>query len=357
MLLGEIYAIKNKILYFYGGQNFIADAVILWYYNLMKYNEKRDFQNNKYLNERVMPNLPSFCNAFFVGIEQKTTPLTRLGYARDLEIFFQYLTHESANFCGRDVASLEKEDLNQITIDDLEQYMAYLTQYQKDEKQRLNGERGKMRKMATLRSFFKYFYRRGDLQENIMTKVDLPKVHDKSIIRLNDDEVTKLINAAAKNPRDEMIVTLFLLSGIRVSELVGLDYEDIDLDNKTFLVTRKGGKQTILHMGDQLHDKFAAYFQTGEFTKGTPLFTKCGHRLSVRAVENIVKKYAQTAAPLKKISPHKLRSTYGTNLYKATGDIYVVADVLGHRDINTTKKHYAAISDDIRIKAANKVKL
>ncbi len=319
---------------------------------MMKYNEQRDLRNNKDLNERVLPNLPSFCNAFFVGIEQKTTPLTRLGYARDLAIFFEYLTTQTATFQGRDIASLEKTELNQITVDNLEQYMAHLTAYEKDQTQRLNGERGKMRKMATLRSFFKYFYRRGDLQENIMTKIDLPKIHEKSIIRLN-----KLVVAAAKNPRDEMIVSLFLLSGIRVSELVGLDYEDIDLANKTFLVTRKGGKQTILHMGDQLHDKFASYFQTGEFTKGTPLFTKCGHRLSVRSVENIVKKYAQTAAPLKKISPHKLRSTYGTNLYKATGDIYIVADVLGHRDINTTKKHYAAISDDIRIKAANKVKI
>lgn len=324
---------------------------------MMKYNEQRDLRNNKDLNERVLPNLPSFCNAFFVGIEQKTTPLTRLGYARDLAIFFEYLITQTATFQGRDIASLEKTELNQITVDDLEQYMAHLTAYEKDQTQRLNGERGKMRKMATLRSFFKYFYRRGDLQENIMTKIDLPKIHEKSIIRLNDDEVNKLVAAAAKNPRDEMIVSLFLLSGIRVSELVGLDYEDIDLANKTFLVTRKGGKQTILHMGDQLHDKFAAYFQTGKFTKGTPLFTKCGHRLSVRSVENIVKKYAQTAAPLKKISPHKLRSTYGTNLYKATGDIYIVADVLGHRDINTTKKHYAAISDDIRIKAADKVKI
>lgn len=71
-------------------------------------------------------------------------------------------------------------------------------------------------------------------------------------------------------------------------------------------------------------------------------------RLSVRAIQNIVKKYAQTAAPLKKISPHKLRSTFGTNLYRATGDIYLVADVLGHRDVNTTKKHYAATEEDHR---------
>lgn len=323
----------------------------------MKYVEKRDLDNLKELNEKLLPELPTFCNAFFLGVEQTTSPLTRLGYARDLQIFFNYLVTETATFNGRDIAGLEKEDLNQVTIDDLEMYMSYLTHYQKDGKSYTNGEQGKMRKMATLRSFFKYFYRRGDLKENILTKIDLPKLHEKNIIRLNDDEVAKLIALAAKNPRDEMIVTLFLLSGIRVSELVGLDYGDIDLESKTFLITRKGGKRTILHMGQQLHDKFAEYFQTTEFAKDTPLFTKCGHRLSVRAIQNIIQKYARQAAPLKKISPHKLRSTYGTNLYKATGDIYVVADVLGHKDINTTKKHYAAISDDIRVKAADMVKI
>ena len=323
----------------------------------MKYVVQRDINNHKNLNEKLLPNLPAFCNAFFLGVEQTTSPLTRLGYARDLEIFFKFLTTEIAIFQEREISSLEKSDLNNITIDDIELYMSYLTSYQKNGRQRLNGERGKMRKIATLRTFFKYFYRRGDLEENILTKVDLPKIHEKGIIRLNDEEVSKLLAAASDNSRDEMILTLFLLSGIRVSELVGLDYEDIDLENKTFLVTRKGGKQAILHMGEQLHDKFQDYFQTDEFTRGKPLFTKCGHRLSVRAVENIVKKYARIAAPLKKISPHKLRSTYGTNLYKATNDIYVVADVLGHKDINTTKKHYAAISDDIRIKAADMVKL
>lgn len=322
----------------------------------MKYIVERDLQTMEQINN-VLLNLPPFCHAFFLGIEQTTSPLTRLGYARDLEIFFNYLIQETEKFNQYEISNFEKEDLNKITIDDLELYISFLTHYRKNENEHFNGERGKMRKMATLRSFFKYFYRRGDLKENIMTKIDLPKIREKSILRLTDDEVAKMITAAAKNPRDEMIISLFLLSGIRVSELVGLDYQDIDLKNKTFLITRKGGKQTILHMGQQLHDKFVDYFALYDWTPTTPLFTKCGHRLSVRAVENIVKKYATIAAPLKKISPHKLRSTYGTNLYKATNDIYIVADILGHKDINTTKKHYAAISEDIRIKAADMVKL
>jgi len=81
-------------------------------------------------------------------------------------------------------------------------------------------------------------------------------------------------------------------------------------------------------------------------------------RITVRAVENMVKKYALVVAPLKKrLSPHKLRSTFGTNLYHETGDIYLVADVLGHSDVNTTRKHYAAMSDDRRRLAAQSVKL
>ena len=80
-------------------------------------------------------------------------------------------------------------------------------------------------------------------------------------------------------------------------------------------------------------------------------------RMNVRSVENLVKKYAKIVTPLKKITPHKLRSTYGTNLYRETGDIYLVADVLGHSDVNTTKKHYAALEDERRRSARNAVKL
>ncbi len=80
-------------------------------------------------------------------------------------------------------------------------------------------------------------------------------------------------------------------------------------------------------------------------------------RLGVRSVEKMVKKYALSVETLKKITPHKLRSTYGTNLYKETGDIYLVADVLGHTDVNTTKRHYAAIEEDRRKSARNKIKL
>lgn len=120
----------------------------------------------------------------------------------------------------------------------------------------------------------------------------------------------------------------------------------------------------IVYFGDEVEKSLRSYLETTrkaveplpEYEKALFLSTQ-RRRMGVQAVENMVKKYAKRVTPNKKITPHKLRSTYGTSLYKETGDIYLVADVLGHKDVNTTKKHYAAIDEDRRRSAANVVKL
>ena len=163
--------------------------------------------------------------------------------------------------------------------------------------------------------------------------------------------------------RDIAILTLLLGTGIRVSECVGLNIEDIDFDTNGFKITRKGGAQTVLYFSEEVATSLQNYLKerlSNEFVSPEEhaLFLSIQNkRIGVRAVEQLVKKYSQDCIPLKHITPHKLRSTYGTNLYRETGDIYIVADVLGHRDVNTTKKHYAAISEDSRRKVANVVKL
>ena len=119
----------------------------------------------------------------------------------------------------------------------------------------------------------------------------------------------------------------------------------------------------MIYFGDEVEKALLDYLEERETI--TPI---AGHenalfystqrkRIGVQAVENMVKKYAREITTTKKITPHKLRSTYGTTLYKETGDIYLVADVLGHKDVNTTKKHYAAMDDERRRKAASAVKL
>ncbi len=351
---------------------------------MANYFSERDKSLTKRLRE-LKDDLPEFCDEFFVGIESQTTVLTRLNYAYDLRIFFDYLLNNVRAFKNYDsVLDFMVDDLAKVTLTNLEAFMEYLSFYVYDGKEYTNGERGKARKLSTVRTFFKYYFNHDRIPANIAAKLIMPKQHDKDIIRLEPREVERILDAAETGSgmsehqrkiqrntraRDVAILTLLLGTGIRVSECVGLNLNDIDFETNAFTVTRKGGNRAILYFGDEVAEALQTYIE-GE---RRALIDRCEKtvirdrdalflslqvsRISVRAVENLVKKYAGSAAPLKRISPHKLRSTFGTNLYRATGDIYMVADVLGHRDVNTTKKHYAAIEEDHRKIAANIVKL
>lgn len=340
---------------------------------------ERSEKTTKKIRE-IISELPDFVYDFFVGVENNTSPLTRLNYAYDLRIFFNFLLNETGLYRDKDtVYDLEVEDLEKVKTAHIERFLSYISHYEDDEgNKKSNSERGKARKLATLRSFFKYFYRKDMLTRDVASKVMTPKIHDKGIIRLESDEVRKFLNQAetgyslegnAKeyhkhtSIRDTAMLTLLLGTGIRVSECVGLNLDDIDFKINGISITRKGGNQVVLYFSDEVKVALIDWLEERERnTKVDPneqaLFLSLQNkRISVRAVQNLVKKYAKVTTPLKKITPHKLRSTYGTALYRETQDIYIVADVLGHRDVNTTKKHYAAISDDIRRAAANKVKL
>ena len=152
-------------------------------------------------------------------------------------------------------------------------------------------------------------------------------------------------------------------SGIRVSECVGLDLSDVDFKNDGIKIHRKGGKEVIVYFSDEVETVLKEYVEERkriipvEGHENALFLSLQKKRISVRSVENMVKKYTKSVTTLKNITPHKLRSTYGTNLYQETGDIYLVADVLGHSDVNTTRKHYAAIEDQNRRYARNKVQL
>lgn len=335
------------------------------------YYQKRDMQNRIRM-AKYTERLPDYCIDFFVGIENNTSSLTRYNYAMDLYAFFNYLSLYKFN---KKEDEITLDDLNQIKARDIEQFLSYLSYYEINGKQYKNDEKGKARKLASLRSFFKYLYNHDLVVGNVASKIETPKLHNKEIIRLENDEVSRLFKAI-KNPsdfssrqqaynknnfeRDNAIITLFLGTGIRISELVGLNLNSFDFSQNAFLVTRKGGNQTMLYFSNEVADALKKWLKKRE-TLGIDkdeqaMFVSLQNkRISVRAVENLVKKYAQIASPLKKISPHKLRSTFGTNLYKETRDIYIVADVLGHKDVNTTKKHYAAISEDMRKNVANRI--
>ena len=345
--------------------------------------------NNSYFTERnkvctkktreILKELPDFMYDYFVGIENNTSELTRLNYAYDLRTFFNFLLNETSLFRDKkNVYEIEPEELNKVKSSHIERFLSYVSSYENlDGKTKQNTERGKARKLASVRSLFKYLFRHNILESDVASKVPTPKLHDKSIIRLEVDEVAKFIDTAetgyglsghAKSyhqhtkVRDVAIVTLLLGTGMRISECVGLNISDIDFTTNGLKITRKGGNQTILYFSDEVKVALVDWLNernSNPYLAEEPaLFTSLqNRRITPRAVQKLVKKYAEITTPLKKITPHKLRSTYGTSLYRETGDIYIVADVLGHRDVNTTKKHYAAISEDLRRSVADKVKL
>ena len=315
--------------------------------------------------------LPPFCDEFFIGVENRTSPLTRLGYAYDLRIFFDFILSELREFRSYTLDTFGIAELDRITQTHIESFLEYLNYYRFNGKEYKNDERGKARKISTLRSFFKYFFNKGKLTSNVASKVPTPKIHDKEIIRLDVDEVARLLDEVEYGDklserqqgyhkrtklRDLALISLLVGTGIRISECVGLNVDDIDFKNDSFTVTRKGGNRKILYLPDEVAYALRIYLQEDRLlveTSDPALFLSIQKkRISIRAVEVLVKKYSKLISPLKKITPHKLRSTFGTNLYRETKDIFVVAEVLGHRDVNTTKKHYAAMSEDILRSAA-----
>lgn len=344
----------------------------------LPYYEQKDRENTTKLREQLK-SLPPFCTSFFRGIEHLTSSRTRIAYAYDLKVFIEFLVKENLEINKLSIKDITLSHLDQLHAVDLEEYMEYL-KYRFNDKNHevVNRERGIMRKIASLKSFYNYFYRNEMLKNNPAALVQLPKLHEKEIIRLDIDEVALLLDEVERGEsltprqktfhqktklRDLAMLTLLLGTGIRVSECVGLNIHDVDFKNGGILVHRKGGKEVTVYFGMEVESALLDYLEEREH-----LIPESGHedalflslqmkRITVRSVENLVKKYAKIVTPLKKITPHKLRSTYGTNLYRETGDIYLVADVLGHADVNTTKKHYAAIEDERRRSARNKVRL
>ena len=344
----------------------------------LSYHEQEDIENTKRIRG-ILKELPPFCTDFFRGIEPRTSARTRLAYAYDLKTFFDLLKQANPELKTKELRDFPLSILDEIKLMDLEEYMEYLKCYSTEKREDLmNTERGIMRKVSTVKSFYNYFYRTERIQNNPASLLQLPKIHEKEIIRLDVDEVARFLDEvedgecltekqkayhAKTKLRDLAMMTLLLGTGLRVSECVGLNINDVDFRNGGLRIHRKGGKEVIVYFGAEVEYALQDYLSEREHivpeegSEEALFLSMQRKRINVRSVEKMVKKYAQLVTPLKKITPHKLRSTYGTNLYRETGDIYLVADVLGHSDVNTTKKHYAALEDERRRSARNKVQL
>ncbi len=351
------------------------------------YREEIDAKRILQIRE-ICRELPQACSDFLRGIALTTGTFTRLAYAIDLRTFFHYLHAERVAFADKKLTLWDDDDLARVSRSDLTAYTEYLTYYFRSEdesssdlpqKALVNHDLAIKRKLCSIRSLYDYLFKSGRIATNVTLLVELPKIHEKPILRLDQQEMTRLLYQAETGEdmtkgqkrfqqktakRDFALLSLFLGTGIRVSECVGINLSDVDMENNAFLVTRKGGNQVVLYFPPEVADALAEYMEERKQIEPLPghedaLFLSLQRRrITQRAIQKLVKKYAAVAAPLKpKISPHKLRSTFATNLYNATGDIYLVADVLGHSSVDTTRKHYADMTDARRRMAAEYVQL
>ena len=340
------------------------------------YKDKKKQQTLK-LRE-LISELPGFATDYLYDKEVSSQSSTLISYAYDLLTFFRYIREMNPRFKDVAVKDFHLEDIERLTSEDIVEYQRYLELNDKGEKHE-NGKKAIARKMSPLRGMFQYHFEHGYIENNPMALVKLPRIKkDKNIIRMNSEEIAALLDAIEHGneqmserqrnyckrtmQRDLAILTLMLGTGIRVSECAGLDINDINFTDNSMTIVRKGGGQDVLYFGAEVCDVLKNYID-GERAHVIPekdqehalFYSLQNKRISVDAIENLVKKYAKMAVPSKKITPHKLRSTYGTALYRETGDIRLVADVLGHENVNTTIDYYAAIEDEHKRRAANAV--
>ncbi len=330
--------------------------------------------------------LPELCYDFISSISNHTSELTRLNYVHDLRLFFNFL-HEYIEGFEINPKDFSIHNLRKLTPRNVDMFMEHISSY--DTKittensnvsniTRSNDNAGKKRKICTIRAFYKFLYKRQLIDNDVTALVDVPKIKDKVIITLDNDEIQRLFTTIRTGnnlspgeksrhekvrERDLALFALLLGTGIRISECTALNIDDIDFENAVFKITRKGGNEAVLYFSQDVGSYLLDYIDVRKKVKPFEGHEKAlfyslqNKRIGARAVQNLVAKYKKAANIVKKISPHKFRSTYGTMLYKNTGDIYLVADVLGHKDVNTTTKHYAAMSDEKRKLAAEKVTL
>lgn len=335
-------------------------------------------RNQKIKLKELLKELPQAAVDYIYSKEQTTQPSTLVSYSYDLLTFFRFLKANNPSAANIETNKFDYSFLNNIESDDIFEYQRYL-ELNVDGEAHENGKKAIARKMSPLRGMFKLAYEKKYIKNDPTQIVPLPKLKkDKNIIRMNNYEVQAILDAIENQnafasvrqqnyckktaKRDLAILTLMLNTGMRVSECNGLDLDDVDFKANQIIIVRKGGGQDLLYFNDDIHDTLLDYISTErelinpiEGHEKALFYSLQGKRMSVDAIENLVKKYAQAVVPNKKITPHKLRSTYGTALYRETGDIRLVADVLGHENVNTTVNYYAAIEDEHKKMARNAV--
>ena len=343
------------------------------------YAKEFDEKANEQLHN-LLSQLPVLCNKYFGHIQRSKMIRTRLAYAQDLLSFYRFLAKLPKY--NKPVLEFTSTDMDALTADEINEFLNFMAEPPADAFQRKSGNSSLARYLSSITSYLEYLYRHELIRRNIAILVEKPKLVESDIVYLEPHEVAALLECIENcdktmeagsqaqryqrktKQRDLAIASLFLGTGMRISELVGIDMEHLDFDEQTVHIYRKGGKEADLYFNDETKEALLFYINDSRISiaeKATEehenaLFLSMqGKRMTVRAMEIMIEKYREISGIKKHITPHKLRSTYGTQLNQATGDLLLVTNVLGHSSPNTARKHYTASKKSDYRRAGNAV--
>lgn len=299
-------------------------------------------------------NFPNIIRDYYYYLEAADKSYTTI------KVYINYVVN-LMDYCTK--GKYEEDFYKKITSSTINEYMSSI-RYKTDS----NGESVKIgngiraTRWSALNTFFTYLKSNQLIFNNPMEQTFRPSCkQEKSVTYLTEEEIQHCINSVHENctdkfvNRDVCIISLGISIGLRVSAITQINVEDIDLKNNTIRVVEKGNKLRVMNFGDNLKEKLVAWLDDRDkyflnVSTDALFVSRKRNRISVSAVEDMIAKYTKDIN--KKITPHKLRATCATNLYKKTGDIYMVADQLGHANI-ATSKIYTEIDHESKIKAAN----
>jgi len=285
---------------------------------------------------------PGFIQQFihYLSLEKNASPHTCRCYRKDLEGFEDFLKSSGMYLNPAGIVEIKRVDRLAIR-----KYMSFL--------HRKNKKSSIARKISTLRSFFKYLIREQVISSNPAKSVSTPKVEKTLPTTLSVDEAFRLMESPQSLPekssdlskenrlRDRAILELLYSSGLRVSELVGLNLNQLNSDLGIARVMGKGRKERIVPVGVKAIEALKAYLEDrGVFRGEDPIFVNSfGGRLTTRSVGRLMKKYTRQSGIFRKVSPHSLRHTFATHLLDAGADIREIQEMLGHSSLSTTQRY------------------
>jgi site-specific recombinase XerD len=340
-----------------------------------QYKEQTDIKNRQKIHE-YCAELPPYIEAYMRSIAQRTSTTTQLGYVTDIRGFFIWMKDSNPLYKNTAVKDISTGDLGNLSAQDFEDYLISLDTHHKGCEEHITSNETKRRRLASVKGLFKYLYKMGDIEKNVTELVATPKLISKHKNNLDLDEAASMVGnmsdmthktkrqavyAERDLLRDKTIILLFLMTGIRVSELVGINISDVNIEKTRIRVFRKEGRDEYVYFGDDLTNilqdylTYRASLAAQEPHTDALFISDRGTRISTQTARRIVSRASEGISLDKKVTPHSLRRTYGTNLYRKTNDIYAVAECLGHKDITTTKEHYVNAGDDTKRRYRNAI--